>query len=38
MAFEKILVVDDSPTELNLIVAPLKNKGYGFEFEEKHRQ
>jgi twitching motility two-component system response regulator PilH len=28
MAFEKILVVDDSPTELNLIVAPLKNKGY----------
>jgi len=28
MAFEKILVVDDSPTELNLIVAQLKSKGY----------
>ena len=28
MAFEKILVVDDSPTELNLIVTPLKSKGY----------
>lgn len=28
MAFEKILVVDDSPTELNLMTAPLKKEGY----------
>ncbi len=28
MAYEKILIVDDSPTELNLMVTPLKNKGY----------
>lgn len=28
MANEKILVVDDSPTELNLMTTPLKNKGY----------
>jgi len=28
MAFEKILVVDDSPTELNLMTTPLKKEGY----------
>ena len=28
MALEKILVVDDSPTEMNLMVTPLKKKGY----------
>ena len=28
MAFEKILVVDDSPTELDLITASLKKQGY----------
>ena len=28
MAHEKILVVDDSPTELNLVTSALKTKGY----------
>ena len=28
MATEKILVVDDSPTELQLMVEPLKDRGY----------
>jgi twitching motility two-component system response regulator PilH len=28
MAAEKILVVDDSPTELQLMVEPLKERGY----------
>lgn len=28
MAYEKILVVDDSPTEMNLITTPLQKKGY----------
>ncbi len=28
MANEKILVVDDSPTDLRLMTAPLKDKGY----------
>jgi len=28
MAAEKILVVDDSPTELQLMVEPLKDRGY----------
>ncbi len=28
MALEKILVVDDSPTQLNLMTTPLKAKGY----------
>jgi twitching motility two-component system response regulator PilH len=28
MSFEKILVVDDSPTDLTLMTSPLKEKGY----------
>lgn len=28
MAKGKVLVVDDSPTDLNLMTAPLRNKGY----------
>jgi twitching motility two-component system response regulator PilH len=28
MANEKILVVDDSPTELTMMAIPLKNRGY----------
>ncbi len=28
MASEKILIVDDSPTELNLMSTPLQNSGY----------